>query len=43
MNGLEDSASQQHAVVDFLDDLAEHHERLPDMVAHAAPLLESIA
>ncbi len=43
MNGLEDSASQQHAVVDFLDDLAERHERLPDMVAHAAPLLESIA
>jgi len=43
MNSLEDSVSQQRAVADFLDHLAERHERLPDMVAHAAPLLESIA
>lgn len=43
MNSLEDSASQHHAVADFLDDLAERHERLPETMTPAAPLLESIA
>jgi tRNA-dihydrouridine synthase B len=43
MNSLEDSVSQQRAVADFLDHLAERHERLPERVAHTAPLLESIA
>jgi len=43
MNSLEDSASQQRAVADFLDDLAERHERLPETMTPAAPLLESIA
>ena len=43
MNSLEDSASQQHAVADFLDDLAERHERLPQAMTDSLPLLESVA
>ena len=43
MNSLEDSASQQRTVAEFLDDLAERHERLPETMTPAAPLLESIA
>jgi tRNA-dihydrouridine synthase B len=43
MNSLEDSASQQRTVAQFLDDLAERHERLPETMTPAAPLLESIA
>jgi tRNA-dihydrouridine synthase B len=43
MNNLEDSASQQHAVADFLDDLAERHERLPQAMTDSLPLLESVA
>ena len=43
MNSLEDSASQQRAVAHFLDDLAERHERLPQVEADTLPLLESIA
>jgi tRNA-dihydrouridine synthase B len=43
MNSLEDSACQQRAVADFLDDLAERHERLPAATTHSLPLLESIA
>jgi tRNA-dihydrouridine synthase B len=43
MNRLEDSASQQRAVADFLDGLAERHERLPAATTHSLPLLESIA
>jgi len=43
MNSLEDSASQQRAVAHFLDDLAERHERLPQVEADTLPWLESIA
>ena len=30
MNTLDDVMAQQAAVADFLDGLAEHHERLPE-------------
>jgi tRNA-dihydrouridine synthase B len=42
MNTLDDVMAQQAAVADFLDGLAEHHERLPEPVLSVDSLALSL-